>query len=45
MKVRDVMLQEVRSWDENSSVKEAVEIMNKFQVGSLIVLRKGRAKA
>jgi len=44
LKVRDVMLQEVVAVDENSSVKEAVEIMNKFQVGSLIVLRKGRAK-
>jgi len=43
LKVRDVMVQEVVVVDENSSVKEAVETMNEFHVGSLIVLKEGRA--
>ena len=44
MKVRDVMVKEVITVDENSSVKEAVDIMNEFQIGSLIVVEKGKAK-
>jgi CBS domain-containing protein len=44
LKVRDVMVREVITVDENSSVKEAVEVMNEFQIGSLIVLEKGKAK-
>ena len=43
LKVGDVMVREVITVDENSSVKEAVDIMNEFQVGSLIVLEKGKA--
>jgi len=42
--VRDVMVREVVTVDEDASVKEAVDIMNKFQIGSLIVLEKGKAK-
>lgn len=44
LKVRDVMVREVITVDENSSVKEAIDIMNEFQIGSLIVLEKGKAK-
>jgi len=44
LKIRDVMVREVITVDENSSVKEAVDIMNEFQIGSLIVLEKGKAK-
>ena len=44
LKVRDVMVREVVTVDENASVKEAVEIMNEFQIGSIIVLEKGKAK-
>jgi CBS domain-containing protein len=44
LKVRDVMVREVITVDESSSVKEAVDIMNEFQIGSLIVLEKGKAK-
>ena len=44
LKVRDVMVREVITVDEDSSVKEAVNIMNKFQIGSLIVLEEGKAK-
>ena len=43
LKVRDVMVREVITVDENSTVKEAVDVMNEFQIGSLIVLEKGRA--
>jgi predicted transcriptional regulator len=43
LKVRDVMVREVITVDENSSVKEAVDIMNEFQIGSLIVLERGKA--
>jgi len=44
LKVRDVMVREVITVDENSTIKEAVDIMNEFQIGSLIVLEKGKAK-
>jgi len=43
LKVVDVMVREVITVDENSTVKEAVDIMNEFQIGSLIVLEKGKA--
>ena len=38
------MVKEVVTVDENASIKEAVDIMNEFQIGSLIVLEKGKAK-
>jgi CBS domain-containing protein len=44
LKVKDVMVREVITVDENSSVKEAVDIMNEFQIGSLIALERGKAK-
>jgi CBS domain-containing protein len=44
LKVRDVMVREVITVDENSSVKEAVDTMNEFQIGSLIVLERGKAR-
>ncbi len=44
LKIRDVMVQKVVAVDENSSVKAAVDVMNKFQIGSLIVLGNGKAK-
>ncbi len=43
LKVGDVMVREVVTVDGDSTVKEAVDIMNEFQIGSLIVLGKGRA--
>ncbi len=43
LKVRDVMVREVITVDENAPVKEAVDIMNESQIGSLIVLEKGKA--
>jgi CBS domain-containing protein len=44
LRVGDVMVRGVVTVDENASVKEAVDIMNEFQIGSLIVLEKGKAK-
>jgi len=43
LKVGDAMVREVITVDENSTVKEAVDIMNEYQIGSLIVLEKGKA--
>lgn len=41
--VEDVMVKEVMTIDENSTVKEAAEVMNKFEIGCLIAVRKGKA--
>lgn len=43
LKVEDVMVKEVMTIDENSTVKEAAEVMNKFEIGCLIAVRKGKA--
>jgi CBS domain-containing protein len=43
LKVEDVMVAEVVTIDENASVKEAAEIMNQFEIGSIIAVRKGKA--
>jgi len=43
LKVEDVMVKEVVTIDESSTVKEAADIMNKFEIGCLIAVRKGKA--
>lgn len=43
LKISDVMIKEVITIDENATVKEAAEIMNKFEIGCLIAVRKGKA--
>jgi len=43
LKVEDVMVKEVITIDENLTVKEAAGIMNKFEIGCLIAVRKGKA--
>jgi len=43
LKIGDVMVREVITLNENVTVKEAAEIMNKFEIGSLIVTNKGKA--
>jgi len=43
LKVEDVMIREVITIDENSTVKEAADVMNKFEIGCLIAVRKGKA--
>jgi CBS domain-containing protein len=43
LKVEDVMVKEVITIDDESTVKEAADIMNKFEIGCLIAVRKGKA--
>jgi len=43
LRVEDVMVKEVITIDEDFTVKEAAEIMNKFEIGCLIGVRKGKA--
>jgi CBS domain-containing protein len=43
LKVEDVMVREVITIDEKMTVKEAAEVMNKFEIGSLIALSRGKA--
>jgi len=43
LKVEDVMVKEVITIDENLTVKEAAGIMNKFEIGCLIAVKKGKA--
>jgi CBS domain-containing protein len=43
LKVEDVMVKDVITIDENSTVKEAAEIMNKFEIGCLIAVRRRKA--
>jgi len=43
LKVEDVMVKEVVTIDDNVTVKEAADVMNKFEIGCLIAIRKGKA--
>jgi CBS domain-containing protein len=43
LKVEDVMVKEVITIDDDSTVKEAADVMNKFEIGCLIAIRKGKA--
>ena len=43
LKVEDVMVKEVMTIDEGATAKEAAEVMNKFEIGCLIAVRKGKA--
>jgi len=43
LKVEDVMVREVITIDEDATVKEAAEVMNKFEIGCLIAVRKKKA--
>jgi CBS domain-containing protein len=43
LRVEDVMVREVITIDENSTVKEAADVMNKFEIGCLIAVKKGKA--
>jgi len=42
LKVADVMVREVITIDEELTVKEAAEIMNKFEIGCLIAVRRSK---
>jgi CBS domain-containing protein len=43
LRVDDVMVKEVITINEDSTVKEAAEVMNKFEIGCLIAVEKGKA--
>ena len=43
LRVGDVMVKEVITIDEDLTVKEAADIMNKFEIGCVIAVRKGKA--
>lgn len=43
LRVEDVMVKEVVTIGEDSTVKEAAEVMNKFEIGCVIAVRKGKA--
>ena len=42
LEVEDVMVDEVVTTDEDATVMQAVKIMNKLEIGCLIVMRKGK---
>jgi CBS domain-containing protein len=42
MEVEDIMVQKVITIDPNASVKEAARLMNKHEIGSLIVVGQGQ---
>lgn len=43
MKAKDVMVKEVITIDEKTTVKEAADVMNKFEIGCLIAVRERKA--
>jgi CBS domain-containing protein len=43
LKIEDVMVKEVVTIDSDSSVKQAAQIMNNFEIGCLIAVRRGKA--
>ena len=43
LKVEDVMVKEVITIDDKSTVKDAADIMNRFEIGCLIVTQNGKA--
>jgi len=43
LKVEDVMVEDVVTIDANATVIEAVDLMNQYEIGCLIVTRRGRA--
>lgn len=43
LKVEDTMVEEVVTIDADATVKKAVDLMNKHEIGCLIVTRKGKA--
>lgn len=43
LRVADVMVKEVITIDARLTVKEAADIMNKFEIGCVIAVRKGKA--
>jgi len=42
LKVEDVMVEDVISVSEKATIREAAELMNKHEIGSLVVIKKGK---
>jgi len=42
LKVEDVMVEDVITVEEKTTIKKAVELMNKHEIGCLIVVKKGK---
>jgi len=42
LKVEDVMIKNVVTVDADTTVKKAVEIMNKYEIGSLVVIKRNK---
>jgi len=43
LRVEDVMVKEVVTIEDDVTAKEAADVMNKFEIGCLIAIRKGKA--
>lgn len=43
LKVEEAMVRKVVTVNENTSVREAVKVMNEFEIGSVIVVSEGKA--
>ena len=43
LKVEDAMVDEVITVDADATVRQAVDLMNKHEIGCLIVVRSGKA--
>jgi CBS domain-containing protein len=43
LKVEDVMVKEVVTIDVNKTAKDAADMMNRYEIGCLIVVKKGKA--
>lgn len=43
LKVEDVMVKEVVTIDANKTVKDAADVMNRYEIGCLIVVKRGKA--
>lgn len=43
LKIEDAMVKEVITIDEKSTIKEAADVMNRFEIGCLIATRNGKA--
>ena len=42
LKIEDIMVEDVVSVPEKATVREAAELMNKYEIGCLVVVRKGK---
>jgi CBS domain-containing protein len=43
LKVEDVMIKEVITLNANKTAKDAADLMNRYEIGCLIVIKKGKA--